>query len=437
MINLQNFYKDTLKTDVTFVGVGKIYVNIAKPTVTPGIVVISPNSGTLREIIQYTATGADATGDYIEVTDAGHRGLGGTTAQTHKQLEPVRINVTKEHFDSIFVSPTFTGNVTVPTPTNPSDAVTKAFAEGLANAGGADASTTVQGLSRLSTAPGTTLGTATMTIASPCVVSFTGHGLTLNDIVKFSTTIALPTGITAGTPYYVISAGLTADAFQISASQGGSGVNTSGTQSGVHTLIKITPTSISDTDPRLPTQNENDALVGLAGTPSTSNPFATKQSLDLFIPLATMFDYGGSTAPNANWLLCQGQAISRTTYATLFAVIGTTYGVGDGSTTFNVPNYKGKVAVMQDSGQTEFDTLGETGGAKTHTLTLSETPAHSHIVTGIANGNSGPANSAPGSASGNSNYSNATNPGTDSQGGGGSHNNLQPYLVANRIIRAI
>ena len=56
MINLQNFYKDTLKTDVTFVGVGKIYVNIAKPTITPGIVVISPNSGTLREIIQYTAT---------------------------------------------------------------------------------------------------------------------------------------------------------------------------------------------------------------------------------------------------------------------------------------------------------------------------------------------------------------------------------------------
>ena len=82
-----------------------------------------------------------------------------------------------------------------------------------------------------------TVGTATMTIASPCVVSKTTHGLTAGDRVSFTTSGTLPTGITAGTSYYVIAAGLTADDFEISATQGGSAINTSGSQSGTHTLI--------------------------------------------------------------------------------------------------------------------------------------------------------------------------------------------------------
>lgn len=79
--------------------------------------------------------------------------------------------------------------------------------------------------------------TATITIASPGVVTWTGHGLSANDVVKFSTTGALPTGITAGTTYYVRSTGLTTDTFQISTTAGGSAVNTSGSQSGTHTAI--------------------------------------------------------------------------------------------------------------------------------------------------------------------------------------------------------
>lgn len=79
-------------------------------------------------------------------------------------------------------------------------------------------------------------GTTTMTIASPCVVSRGSHGLVAGDAVKFATTGALPTGITAGTVYYVISAGLATSTFQISATKGGAAVNTSGTQSGTHTL---------------------------------------------------------------------------------------------------------------------------------------------------------------------------------------------------------
>ena len=78
-------------------------------------------------------------------------------------------------------------------------------------------------------------GTCTMTIASPAVVSFTAHGLSVNDMVVFTTTGALPTGVTAGTTYFVITV-VDANSFQFSATKGGAAVNTSGSQSGTHTL---------------------------------------------------------------------------------------------------------------------------------------------------------------------------------------------------------
>ena len=81
------------------------------------------------------------------------------------------------------------------------------------------------------------LGTITVTIASPAVFSYTGHQLTAGDAVSFQTTGALPTGLTAGTTYYVIAAGLTANAFEVSTTPGGSAVNTSGSQSGTHSII--------------------------------------------------------------------------------------------------------------------------------------------------------------------------------------------------------
>ena len=102
-----------------------------------------------------------------------------------------------------------------------------------------------------------------------------------------------------------------------------------------------------------------------------------------------LMPYAGASAPSG-WLLCYGQAISRTTYAALFAIIGTTYGSGDGSTTFNVPDLRGRVIAGQDdmggtsanrltdqSGGLDGDTLGDTGGSETHTLTAAEM-AHIH-----------------------------------------------------------
>ncbi|MBN3010378.1 tail fiber protein, partial [Ruthenibacterium lactatiformans] len=66
------------------------------------------------------------------------------------------------------------------------------------------------------------------------------------------------------------------------------------------------------------------------------------------MPVGCVIPFAGAAAPTG-WLLCQGQAISRTTYAQLFSVIGTTYGSGDGKTTFNLPDMRGRVAVGSDA----------------------------------------------------------------------------------------
>lgn len=87
---------------------------------------------------------------------------------------------------------------------------------------------------------GGSTSTVTITIATPGVVSWVGHGKVAGDIVVFSTTGALPTNITAGTTYYVISAGLDADSFRISSTPGGSAINTTGSQSGTHTVTSTT-----------------------------------------------------------------------------------------------------------------------------------------------------------------------------------------------------
>lgn len=188
---------------------------------------------------------------------------------------------------------------------------------------------------------------------------------------------------------------------------------------------------------------------------------ATKDYIDGIdtTPTGAISMFAGSSAPT-DWLLCDGSAVSRTTYSGLFTVLSTTYGSGDGSTTFNLPDLKGKVPVGYNSADTSFDALGETGGAKTHTLTVAEMPSHTHtqnahthtqnahghrarydnicasgtaIDGGMSTGTQWKAaNTWIENSTATNQNTTATNQNT---GGGGAHNNLQPYIVLNYIIK--
>ena len=137
--------------------------------------------------------------------------------------------------------------------------------------------------------------------------------------------------------------------------------------------------------------------------------------------------FAGSTAPEG-YLICNGSAISRTTYAALYAVIGTIYGVGDGTTTFNLPDYRGRVIV----GANTTYPLGSTGGEATHTLTVNEIPSHTHEVY-ISGDGGGVWSGVAGSSS--TQWAGWNDYGIKNTGGGQSHNNMQPYGTANFIIK--
>lgn len=151
------------------------------------------------------------------------------------------------------------------------------------------------------------------------------------------------------------------------------------------------------------------------------------------LPTGSIVPYTSTVAPRG-YLLADGSAVNRNDYSALFKVVGVTFGAGDGLTTFNIPNVKGRVIAGQDAGQAEFLTLGQTGGAKTVGLVLAEMPAHQHSVT--ANGLSHPF------AAGGTNTqvpaigaNDRAFPITDIQGSGTAHQNLSPYMVLPYLIK--
>jgi microcystin-dependent protein len=131
----------------------------------------------------------------------------------------------------------------------------------------------------------------------------------------------------------------------------------------------------------------------------------------------------------SSWLLCDGSAISRATYAALYAAIGTTYGVGDGSTTFNIPN-GARVLAAYKAADPDFGTVGATGGAKTHALSIAELATHHHnIATHYSGTNIG--------ASATNSQTTLVNYNTDDVGSGTAFGILDPFLCMKLLIKFV
>lgn len=176
-------------------------------------------------------------------------------------------------------------------------------------------------------------------------------------------------------------------------------------------------------------------------------------------PTGAVIPYAGSSAPT-DWLLCDGAAVSRSTYAALFAVIGTTYGAGDGSTTFNVPDLRGRLPLGLDNlggssanrvTHANADSLGGAEGAETHTLDTTEMPSHTHTTDSQgahthdlkkSTGSGGgldyvevPANGTLANISDLITSNGAHTHTAQATGGGGAHNNMPPYISLGYIIK--
>lgn len=194
------------------------------------------------------------------------------------------------------------------------------------------------------------------------------------------------------------------------------------------------------------------------------------------MPTGSIIEYGGATAPTG-WLLCNGAAVSRATYAALYAVLGDTYGAGDGSTTFNVPDRRNRVGVGAGStyargatgGATTSTTSADgahnhTGSTDGHALTTAQMPSHTHGVSDPGHshvvspnvlqfgGGFGVQSGTGTSTDGTTAVANTTSTGIsiNSEGGGETHSHgiqnqaahthtastLQPYVASNFIIKA-
>jgi microcystin-dependent protein len=208
--------------------------------------------------------------------------------------------------------------------------------------------------------------------------------------------------------------------------------------------------------PYIVTYNNSDSVFYLQ---NMTNPYS--------IPLAGGMDFWGTTTPNSSFAFPTGQAISRTTYATLFSIMSTTYGSGDGSTTFNLPDKTGRISAMKEGSATRLTStyfggnstnMGAVGGLESQTLTLAQLPTgitttgtvtvgtnllNLTVVTGTlgtqpspsTGGNTVPTSTASWTTT-KDNFT-GTNTLTSNNTSGSAHNITQPTIICNYIIRII
>ncbi len=284
-------------------------------------------------------------------------------------------------------------------------------------------------------------------IAGAIVTSGTSTAYTVSSFQAFDTLARLSGQMIAFTPHATNGAAVTLNVDSLGAMP----LRTSpGVELLAGTIIQGTPYAA--------TFNNSDGAFYLQGF--FGNPYN--------IPLAAGMDYWASTAPNTSFAFPIGQAISRTTYSALFALVGTTYGPGDGSTTFNLPDKTGRVSAMKEASATRLTSayfggnstsLGAVGGAQNVTMATANMIAHSHANTLTDPGHSHTENIPV--AGGGSTYPTVANGGasstfgepkasTDAAATGISINNatagnssptpmavVQPTIVCNYIIRII
>lgn len=154
-----------------------------------------------------------------------------------------------------------------------------------------------------------------------------------------------------------------------------------------------------------------------------------------YLPIGIVLPFATTVAPQG-WLICNGQEVSKVTYVSLWNVIGTTFGVADDDTKFKLPDLRGRVIVGNGAGiNLTPKTLGQTGGAETHTLTIDEIPSHTHNT---ANTVQKTGNNTPGTIDSTANEIDNVNTVTTTSsatGGGQAHNIMQPFTVLNYIIK--
>jgi microcystin-dependent protein len=255
----------------------------------------------------------------------------------------------------------------------------------------------------------------------------------LNGLTSSTAELNILTGVTATASDLNKLTGVTASAAELNKLSG-----VTATTSEINKLAGLTASTaeLNKLTGATPSTTEINYLTGVTSNIQTQiNAFAT-------FPPGVTLPYAGSSAPSG-WVLCDGQALNRVTYAALFAIISTTFGAGNGSTTFNVPDLRGRVVAGKDdmggvaanrltgtSGGVDGDTLGASGGAETHVVTTAEMPAHTHSLTYGRKDVNGGGGTDP-SYLERTGYTKTT----ASAGSGAAHNNVQPTLIMNYIIK--